>query len=326
MSVYRLHSLVAMLLLLVASSVAPAQILNQLQRKLTMPEFINQTGGLIQRIHSLSDNAATARDLRESLPDDITISNDSREYSISYAWLKRDLADFPGANAAKRSRLLKEIEDRLQQTEQQARALALAAPVADTASSRLMMILARREFRDVHGPTALDRLRDRVLLWLSRLLERIFIGAGSHSQVLQIAGYLLMGIAIGVLALWIKRQFSAPPATATPRQIVPFAPSARHWHSWLSQARQLAAQGDSRGAIHLAYWAAVSFLEEGGAWRPDRARTPREYLKLIGQQHHYFSILRDLTRTFELTWYGNQEASAVHFQETLSHLEKLGCR
>ena len=326
MSRGRLHSIVAALLLLAANSFATAQVTDHPQQRVTVQEFISQTDDLMQRVHSLADDTVNPRELRESLPDRVTVTSDSREYTISYAWLKGDLVELTGANAAKRSQLIKEIEDRLQQTEQEARALTAAAPVPHNAGSKLTTILARREFRDVHGPTAMDKLRDRVLLWLARLLERIFIGAGSHSQILQIAGYVLMAVAIVVLALWIKRHFSAPPASATPREIVPFAPSARHWRSWLNQARQLAAQGDWRRAIHLAYWAAISFLEEGGAWRPDRARTPREYLKLIGQQHHYFSILRELTRTFELTWYGNQEANAVHFQETLTHLEKLGCR
>lgn len=317
---------IAAALLLLALSSAPAQVSDQIQQKLTLQEFISRTEALIDRVHSLSDNAGDGRAIRESLPDSITVLADSREYTISYAWLKNDLDQLPGANAARRSQLIKDIERRLDSTKDEAQAFAVAAPVPDIARSKLTLILAAREFRDVHGPTAVDRLRDSVLRWLARLLERIFVGAGSHSQMLQIVSYIFMGAAVVVLVLWIKRHFSAPPATNTAREILPFAPSARHWRSWLNQARQLAAQGDWRGAIHLAYWAAISFLEEGGAWRPDRARTPREYLKLIGQQNHYFSILRELTQMFELTWYGNQEANAVHFQETLSHLEKLGCR
>lgn len=325
MSKTQVHRTIA-LLLLAANCFATAQVTDHLQQNLTVEEFISQADGLIERVHSLSDNPTNARELRESLPDAVTVITDSREYTVSYAWLKNDLAELPSANPAKRSQLIKGIGSRLQHAEEEALMFTIATPVPDNASSKLAAILARREFRDVHGPTALDRLRDRLLLWLARLLERIFIGAGSHSQVLQIVSYILMIAAIVVLGLWIKRHFSAPSANATPREIVPFAPSARHWRSWLNQARQLAAQGDWRGAIHLAYWAAISFLEEGGAWRPDRARTPRDYLKLIGQQHLYFAVLRELTRTFELTWYGNQEANAVHFQETLSHLEKLGCR
>lgn len=321
----RLQWTVAALLLLALSS-APAQVSDQLQQKLTVSEFISQTDGLIERVDSLSDSPDNAHELRESLPDNITVAADSREYTISYAWLKKNLEEVSGANAARRTQLIKDIDHRLDHIKQQAEAFTLAPPVPDNASSKLTAILSRREFRSVHGPTALDRLRERVLLRLARLAGRIFVGAGAHSQVLQIIGYIFIGAAILLLALWIRRHFAAPPATATPREIVPFAPSARPWRSWLNQARQLAAQGDWRGAIHLAYWAAISFLEEGGAWRPNRARTPREYLKLIGRQHHYFSILRELTKTFELTWYGNQEANAVHFQETLSHLEKLGCR
>jgi uncharacterized protein DUF4129 len=317
---------IAAALLLLALSSAPAQVSDQIQQKLTLREFVNQAEELIKRIHLLSDHFAGSREVRDSVPETVTVIAGSREYIVSYAWLKNDLAEFPGADPAKRSQLIKDIESRLQQAEEEALMFTIARPVPQNASAKLDGILSRREFADVHGPTALDRLRDRVLRWLARLLERIFVRAGSHSQMLQIVSYIFMGAAVVVLVLWIKRHFSAPPATNSAREILPFAPSARHWRSWLNQARQLAAQGDWRGAIHLAYWAAISFLEEGGAWRPDRARTPREYLKLIGQQNHHFSILRELTQMFELTWYGNQEANAVHFQETLSHLEKLGCR
>lgn len=317
---------IAAVLLLLALSSAPAQVSDQIQQKLTLQEFVNQAEELIKQIHLLSDHFAGSREVSESVPETVTVIAGSREYIVSYGWLKNDLAEFPGADPAKRSQLIKDIESRLQHAEEEALMFTIARPVPQNARAKLDGILSRREFADVHGPTALDRLRDRVLRWLARLLERIFVGAGSHSQMLQIVSYIFMGGAVVVLVLWIKRHFSAPPATNTAREILPFAPSARHWRSWLNQARQLAAQGDWRGAIHLAYWAAISFLEEGGAWRPDRARTPREYLKLIGQQNHYFSILRELTQMFELTWYGNQEANAVHFQETLSHLEKLGCR
>jgi hypothetical protein len=88
----------------------------------------------------------------------------------------------------------------------------------------------------------------------------------------------------------------------------------------------MAQQQDWRNAIHLAYWAGISFLESGGAWKPNRARTPREYLRLMGSRKPEYPSLAALTRKFELVWYGDRAASSLDFQETLGQLEKLGCR
>ena len=110
------------------------------------------------------------------------------------------------------------------------------------------------------------------------------------------------------------------------REIIPFAPSARSWRSWLAEAREAADRQNWRNAIHLAYWAGISFLESGGAWKPNRARTPREYLRLLSSRNPKHPALSALTRKFELVWYGDRAAVETDFQETLGQLERLGCR
>ncbi len=78
--------------------------------------------------------------------------------------------------------------------------------------------------------------------------------------------------------------------------------------------------------IHLAYWAGISSLESGGAWKPNRARTPREYLRMVGTRSPHHRPLSALTRKFEVVWYGERVAAEADFQETLAQLEQLGCR
>jgi hypothetical protein len=95
---------------------------------------------------------------------------------------------------------------------------------------------------------------------------------------------------------------------------------------WLSEAKACAASGRWRDAVHLAYWAGMSFLEASGAWRPDQARTPREYLKLITASSELRPVLSTLTQQLEVTWYGYRPAGPESFAETLTQLEKLGCR
>jgi hypothetical protein len=107
---------------------------------------------------------------------------------------------------------------------------------------------------------------------------------------------------------------------------MPFAPSARDWRLWLEDARTAANAGQWRDAVHLAYWAGISHLEESGAWVPDRARTPREYLRLLSRASTVRAVLGDLTGQFESIWYGGRGAAAEDFQQTLRFLEQLGCR
>jgi hypothetical protein len=128
-----------------------------------------------------------------------------------------------------------------------------------------------------------------------------------------------------VILVWTLRRLRGRRGEPAPREIVPFAPSARSWHLWLAEARSLAQQQDWRNAIHMAYWAGISFLEEHGAWKPNRARTPREYLRLLGARTPKHEPLAALTRQLELVWYGYNDAAESDFNQALAELEKLGC-
>jgi len=102
--------------------------------------------------------------------------------------------------------------------------------------------------------------------------------------------------------------------------------SSKGWKVWMKEARLAAEGGNWRDAIHLGYWCGISFLEAQELWWPDTARTPREYLRLLPSASEQRETLGTLTRTFELVWYGTQEADANAFSETLAQLEKLGCQ
>jgi hypothetical protein len=77
--------------------------------------------------------------------------------------------------------------------------------------------------------------------------------------------------------------------------------------------------------VHCAYWAAVVHLETLGVLKRDRARTPRESLRLLDRHPNEQNLLREFTRRFELIWYGYRPASASDWSEARSHLEKMGC-
>jgi hypothetical protein len=107
---------------------------------------------------------------------------------------------------------------------------------------------------------------------------------------------------------------------------MPFAPPAKSWHSLLAEARAAATRGDLREAVHAGYWAAISHLESSGVWRPDRARTPREYLRLIAQTDPARPLLTDITRDFEVVWYGNRTPGFSEWESFLAKVERIGCR
>jgi hypothetical protein len=196
----------------------------------------------------------------------------------------------------------------------------------DSSSSHAALdrILARSEFHQVHGPTWFDLLKMKIISWILRLLTVTF-GSSSAPVVGRILVWSLVGVAVLALAWFVYREMkrNARLETIMP-EVLPV--SAKQWRVWLEEAQAAAAKGLWRDAVHLAYWGGISFLEESGMWRPDQARTPREYLRLLPADSHHREALSTLTRQLEVTWYGNQPAGSETFADTLTHLEEMGCR
>jgi hypothetical protein len=198
-----------------------------------------------------------------------------------------------------------------------------SAPDVARSRERLGTILARREFRDVSGPTLLDRLKQWLLGLVIKLLQRLF-QSSAIPVISRVFVYGLIGLAVLTLGLIAYRQINESSAqeSVVPTEVLV---SARSWQLRLAEAREAAAHDNWREAIHLAYWAGISFLEQHGIWKPDRARTPREYLRLLSNPNEQREALAALTRIFELTWYASREADAATFSQTMQALEKLGC-
>jgi Domain of unknown function (DUF4129) len=292
---------------------------------LSLGQYRQQLQELTTKVDSLRDHPEQGAVTEATIPDQVTVNAGQGEITVNYRELKNDLAAFSKAYAQKRSAMLPQIQNYLQALRAEADAFELGTDT-EAARRKLTGILARSEFRKVGGPSAKDILLAKIFGWLLRLLGRLSIAGRSRFDLFQILIYLLIGAALILLLIWTVRRLRRPPEEPAVREFIPFAPSARSWRVWLAEARALAQQQDWRGAIHLAYWAAISFLEEHGAWKPNRARTPREYLQLVGLRSSRYPALAALTRKLEVVWYGHREAAESDFQETLRQLEKLGCR
>jgi hypothetical protein len=287
---------------------------------LTTPEYRAELDRLLLAARQLdSSGGATPQPLHD-LPQSWHVATNQQEFEVSTEGLQRDVRRYEKeknvTNAAAIRTRLQTFRSDLDGFEK---------PLADVSANReeLNSILARREFRDVQGPSWFDRLKQRLLEFILNFLGRL-IRSAAIPTISKFFVYGLMGLAVAALAfvayrsLWSNRDFDS---------IVPkdLPISAKEWAIWLSEARAAAAKGDWRDAIHLAYWAGISFLERQGTWKPDRARTPREYLRLLSSSSEHRETLTALTRIFELTWYANRGASERTFSQTLEELEKLGC-
>jgi hypothetical protein len=290
----------------------------------SLSEYRGQLHALIAKLDSLQDHPEGAGDLLASTPDRVTVNTNGGDVTVSYRDLKNDLAGFTKKDGKSQASLLRQLRKYCQDLEEGVQDRDQTEDLKG-ARADLTTILAQREFQNVHGPNAKDILLSKVGNWISRVLGRLFRAGAGRFDWFRIVSYPVIAAALILLIVWIARRLKRT-EERRPREIIPFAPSARGWRSWLAEARDLAEQQEWRSAIHVAYWSGISFLEENGAWKPDRARTPREYLRIMGARKPQYPVLAALTKKFEVVWYGHENAREADYRETLGQLERLGCR
>ena len=290
-------------------------------RQLNFPEYLAELDRLTTLANGAPEDHQAAHEAIADLRGGWEVQADGELFTINTAWLTDQ---FEKLEKNPTPQVRDEIIERLKALKDDAQGFQQAPADTTAAHARLTQILARREFHRVHGETWWDRLKFRIQMWIYRLLSRFF-GSSSAPTVGRFFVWTLVGLAVLALAYFIFRTLreNARLETIMP-EVLPV--SAKQWRVWMKEARAAAAKGLWRDAVHLAYWAGISFLEENGMWRPDSARTPREYLRLLPAGSEHRNALSTLTRRLEVTWYGNEAAGPDTFQETVSNLEKLGCR
>jgi uncharacterized protein DUF4129 len=290
-------------------------------RSLSIPEYVAELDRLSDLANQSLHDQSAARQAIDELRGDWTVNADAHPFTINTGWLTNQ---FETLQKSPTTAVRDDILDRL--NAMKANAQAFGQTPADTAAAHaaLTKILARSEFHQVHGATWWDRLKYRVEMWIFRQLSRFF-GSSSAPIVGHVFVWTLVVLAVLALGYFVLRTMLQ---NARVESIMPdvLPVSAKQWRVWMKEAHTAAAQGLWREAVHLAYWAGISFLEESGMWRPDQARTPREYLRLLPADSEHRSTLKSLTRRLEVTWYGNEIAGPETFSETVANLETLGCR
>lgn len=260
--------------------------------------------------------------LRDALPKRWTVSTPEGSFAISTQPLRNQLTSLSNEKAeAWVNHLTEEVEFSAQSATGSAQAL-----------GELEHILARPEFGAVRPPSAWELFRQRLALWIERMLLRLFGGIARYPLGGQILFWFLVVVAVGIVAMWVFRFFaSRDRVNALPSSGAVIA--VRTWEEWIRLAREAARRDDFREAIHSAYWAGIARLEDLGVVPKDRTKTPREYLRLVvepdvGQlapSPIHREPLTALTKGLERAWYANRGAGPEDFHESLRHLEALGC-
>jgi len=288
--------------------------------ELTVAEYRAELDHLLDATHQLDSSGRALPSALQGLPQNWKVSAEQQDFEISTEGLRRDIRRFEHEQNLNNASA---IRVRIQSLRNDLDGFETSPQDVSGKREHLAALLAGPEFRDVRGPTFADRLKQKLLAILVRMLEFLF-RSSAIPTISKFLVYGLIGLAVLTLGYLVYRQIKS---ASEQENVVPtdLPVSAKNWALWFSEAHAAAAQHNWREAIHLAYWAGISFLEQQGTWRPDRARTPREYLRLLSNSSEHRETLVALTRVFELTWYAKREADAGSFSQTVQALERLGC-
>jgi hypothetical protein len=211
--------------------------------------------------------------------------------------------------------------------------VARTSATSPSARGKLEEILHRHEFGAVRPPNAWDLLRQKINEWLLHLLRGILNRLEGHPMGVKMLFWIVVLGVTSWIALMLFRFWNE---SARRDEIVAIDSVAAHrsWQEWIRAAREAAAHGDFREAVHSVYWAGIVNLEDSGVIEPDRTRTPREYLRAVAESSgdapapsaKLRAPLAALTSRLERVWYGLRPAGAEDFQECMERVQELGCR
>lgn len=278
----------------------------------------------LQRVVALLAKTPSERQLdqlRNALPGVWAVSTSQGQYSISTQTLRKLLRPSSREQA---QRWVEHLQQELSAYNQPA---ANSAPRAE-----LDKILARAEFGAARPPTQWELLRQRIVSWIERLLLKIFGGIARYPLGAQILFWTLVVLAVAIVVALVFRFFASRDRVAAWPSSAPVNPG-RTWQEWIREAREAAKRGNHREAVHSAYWAGITRLEDLGVLPKDRSKTPREYLRLVTETTlgqlapapTHREPLAELTRRLERVWYANRDARPEDFTDSLRQLEALGC-
>jgi len=335
--VRRLPALAAILLVLMLLAPGSARTAESTPQSPAAPaydseSFIKELGRLKAALVTAGNSTEALRSYRESLPKAWAVETGGRRYDVPTDLLRSRLAraerlpDLRGQQV----NLARDYLDAL--AAETASLSGEPATATDSARAKLDAILSRPEYARSKQQSWWDRMRERINEVLFNALMRILRRVGGQASL----GFILLWIGVSAAAIFIayflfRVWFRA--ARAEEMALQAAAVPVKSWQEWVFAAREAAGRGDYRMAIHCAYWAGIARLQDLGALAPDRAKTPREYLRALEKSKLLVTqtagtrrqALEVLTSHLEKIWYGYRIATEADFRDSLAQLETLGC-
>jgi hypothetical protein len=318
--------LTAILAALPAGASPQSEARSTSQQPLSLSEYISELDRCSAILANPVQEPASLRSLRLSLPPKWTVKSGDEVYGVSTDWLADGLAAIENDPRTSNPALSRTLHT-LQAYREAAEAIETPVPSQDLAESRARLneILGAKEFRGAQGPSWFDVIKARMWAWINRHLEKLFGKIGLSQKISNVVAWTLITFAALLLVFWMVRYLMRTGPRAE-MDLHGASALGRDWHYWLREARAAAGRGDYRSAIHAAYWTAIAQLEETSSLPQDRSRTPRESLRLTRKESVTYAPLSQLTRRFELVWYGYRSASAADWSDATQQLEALGCQ
>ena len=276
--------------------------------------------------------------VRQHLPAKETVKLDGQTISVDNSWLYQDLSDFDKSNNANdRREAIARIRERLRAIHEQAQELQKATNAAatdkDSEKGRLAEILRRPDYlQTAPEGSALERLLDRFLRWLDKLIPHPKpIRPGGSPLISSLAQIAIVALCLGAIALVVwrfgPRLISGRRKKKTKREarivLGERLEADQTAADLLAQAEMLAREGNLRAAIRKAYIALLCELGDRKIISLAQHKTNRDYLSAVRDKGSLYTAMSKLTSSFELHWYGFAPAAEADWNEFRTGYQKI---
>lgn len=269
--------------------------------------------------------------VRELLPPRERVARDGGGFvEVDNTWVREALGGLESEkNYEKVAAGLRALAGRLRALEArlgEPDAVAQAESDRDAERGRLNSILRRPEFdrQAPKQPSALERLIEAILEWLSSLFPRgSRLSPGASPRISNLTLVLVGALCLAVLAyvarrVWLGRRGGGRKSPVREARVVlgERLEADQTASDLLDEAERLARAGELRSAIRKAYVALLCELGDRGVVRLAQHKTNRDYLDAVRRaaRPRLYTELLPLTSDFELHWYGLRAASNADWE------------
>ena len=274
----------------------------------------------------------TIKKIRAKIPASEKIEWDGNVVTTNNVWLSTKLSvlENKSQDSPERTKILKEIEERLSALEKKVAELeaqSAAARTKDEDKRKLSEILNREEYQKPKEEKSLfQRFWEWVQAILSQLFPEVELPEAPQTGFHPISYVFLIIIFAGILGLigFVAYRFapflgsfgSKRRDEKKDRVILGEKLSADTDSTTLfSEAERLAREGNLRGAIRKGYIALLCDLSDRKIIGLSQHKTNRDYLRDVRRRRELYENMNGLTLNFERHWYGFDKAETSDWEE-----------